>query len=58
VEEPVNLGESIASIIEDAQKRQASPGAYYLLHANGMKWADVVALISGDAVIVSEVERG
>ncbi len=54
----MNLGESIASIIEDAQKRQASPGAYYLLHANGMKWADVVALISGDAVIVSEVERG
>lgn len=34
--------------VEDARRRQANPGEYALLHANGMGFPELVALISTD----------
>lgn len=41
---------------EDSRRRQENPGGYALLHANGMRFPDLVQLISTDAVIVHEGE--
>lgn len=59
VNKPVSLADLAVEVereLDEARKRQAGPGVYALMHANGMKWADLVALISGDAVLVSCVE--
>lgn len=37
----------------DARQRQFAPGQYALLHANGMPFAEMVELISSDAVLVA-----
>ena len=50
------LMEETEKALADAQRRQENPGDYALLHANGMKWADLVAMISGDAILVDYSE--
>ena len=47
------LAAEVEQALADARRRQANPGEYALLHANGMSWLDVVATISGDAVFVA-----
>lgn len=38
--------------LDDARRRQENPGEYALLHANGMRWPELVVLIGADALLV------